>query len=600
MTVKTMTSDARLLMVVLALVSAAVTLCEGAGHHDEDDAHLAYLEYCKPMELDFIVLEGEATLRAIEDDIAEDLAKVGITVNPRFLPRDEFNEAMVNGDFNMAFSESWGAPYDPQAFAASWNTPDEAYFAALAGLPEPNSQEVLAKKIDAALLKETEAEREEAWTEILQAMHEQATELPFSGKRIPAIINKRLTGYSPGHQQFDYPAHTLRVLSGPKTVTVAPGAQTGLFSSETGVGRLDAHSYRPNEFFANNWIYDGLVEYGPGGTLIPALATSWVVFDRPDQEGKEYYFTLRENVTFHDGARWDCSVAELNLNHVLVPPLTTGDWHGWYGMPGQIDSWSCPSDYELVITTRSSYYPLLQELSFIRPLRFMSPNMFIGGAESDPLTQNSCPTGWGTITDFDMTVECAGIVGGGVNEGGSVSGTGRWKYVKTDVDDEGMIEKIYFAINEDHWDAPSGSHVEELIVVAYPDDAAVKAALLDGSLDAVMGAGVLTEADVADLKREHTDTVAVALTEAIQNRIVVLNTAKAPTDELQNRQVIIHAVDKKRIIDKELAGLAEPVQSLFPKDAPYSAADLTPIPAYDFEKAKLLNCPKPAECRRSS
>ena len=120
MTVKTMTSDARLLMVVLALVSAAVTLCEGAGHHDEDDAHLAYLEYCKPMELDFIVLEGEATLRAIEDDIAEDLAKVGITVNPRFLPRDEFNEAMVNGDFNMAFSESWGAPYDPQAFAASW------------------------------------------------------------------------------------------------------------------------------------------------------------------------------------------------------------------------------------------------------------------------------------------------------------------------------------------------------------------------------------------------------------------------------------------------------------------------------------------------
>ena len=74
-----------------------------------------YLENCKPMELDFIVLEGEQTLRAIEDDIAADLAKVGIQVNARFLPKDEFNEAMVNGDFNMAFSESWGAPYDPQS-----------------------------------------------------------------------------------------------------------------------------------------------------------------------------------------------------------------------------------------------------------------------------------------------------------------------------------------------------------------------------------------------------------------------------------------------------------------------------------------------------
>ena len=54
--------------------------------------------------------------------------------------------------------------------------------------------------------------------------------------------------------------HSIRVLSGPKTVTVSPGAQTGLFSNETGVGRLDPHSYRPNEFFANNWVYEGLIE----------------------------------------------------------------------------------------------------------------------------------------------------------------------------------------------------------------------------------------------------------------------------------------------------------------------------------------------------
>jgi len=567
-----------------------------ASSTDEEMPQDLYLENCKKMELDFIVLEGEATQRAIEDDIAEDLAKIGITVNARFLPKDEFNEAMVNGDFNMAFSESWGAPYDPQAFAASWSTPDEAYFAALKGLPEPNSQEVLTEKIKAALTTESEAARSDAWTEILQTMHEQATELPFSGKRIPAIISKRLTGYVPGHQQFDYPAHTIRILSGPKTVTVAPGAQTGLFSSDTGVGRLDAHSYRPNEFFANNWIYDGLVEYGAGGTILPALATSWTVFDKPDGKGKEYYFTLREGVTFHDGAVWNCDVAKLNLDHVLAPPLTTGDWHGWYGLPGQIDDWSCPSDYELIITTKESYYPLLQELSFIRPLRFMSPNMFIGGLDSDPVTQNSCPIGWGTITGNGMTITCAGIVDVGVSEGGSVSGTGRWKYVKTDMNDAGQIEKVYFAINEDHWDAPSGNHAEELVLNVYPDSDAVKAALLDGSLDAVMGAGVLTEADVAEFKREHTDVVTVVLTEAIQNRIVVLNTAKAPTNDLQNRKAIIHAVDKKRIIAKELGGLAEAVQSLFPKDAPYSAADLTPIPAFDLEKAKLLNCPEPKSC----
>ena len=62
--------------------------------------------------------------------------------------------------------------------AASWNTPDEAYFAALQGLPEPYTQEVISELVKAALLTETEAEREEAWAEILQILHEQVSMSP--------------------------------------------------------------------------------------------------------------------------------------------------------------------------------------------------------------------------------------------------------------------------------------------------------------------------------------------------------------------------------------------------------------------------------------
>jgi len=113
---------------------------------------------------------AQATLKAIEDDIAADLAKVGITVNTRLLDKEAFNEAMVSGDFNMAFSESWGAPYDPQAFAASWATPDEAYYAALSGLSPPYTQDVINEKVQAALTMKSEPAREEAWTEILTAL----------------------------------------------------------------------------------------------------------------------------------------------------------------------------------------------------------------------------------------------------------------------------------------------------------------------------------------------------------------------------------------------------------------------------------------------
>ena len=107
----------------------------------------------------------------------------------------------------------------------------------------------------------------------------------------------------PGAQQYDYPLHKASVVGGGSTtVTVAPGAQTGLFSS---VGRLDPHSYRPNEFFANNWVYEGLIAYGVGGTLEPALATAWT--STVNSDGTETFrFTLRTGVTFHDGAAFDC------------------------------------------------------------------------------------------------------------------------------------------------------------------------------------------------------------------------------------------------------------------------------------------------------
>ena len=147
-------------------------------------------------------------------------------------------------------------------------------------------------------------------------------------------------GYTPGFQQFDYPMQNLRVVSGSLTVKVAPGAQTGLFQT---VGRLDPHSYRPNEFFANNWVYEGLVSYGADGQLEPALAASWTTaVDANNVETVS--FTLRTGVKFHDGADWTCSVAKLNFDHVFAPPLTGPNWHGWYSLPTAIKSVTCSGE----------------------------------------------------------------------------------------------------------------------------------------------------------------------------------------------------------------------------------------------------------------
>ena len=39
-------------------------------------------------------------------------------------------------------------------------------------------------------------------------------------------------------------------------------------------------AHRPNEFFANNWVYEGLVSYGADGSIKPSLAESWSVATR--------------------------------------------------------------------------------------------------------------------------------------------------------------------------------------------------------------------------------------------------------------------------------------------------------------------------------
>ena len=74
-----------------------------------------------------------------------------------------------------------------------------------------------------------------------------------------------------------------------------------------------------------------------------------------------------------------------------------------------------------------------------------------------------------------------------------MSGTGRWIYLRTESDNNG-IQSVHFKINTDHWDAPNGNYVEELVVVQYDSETEIKDALLDGSLDAVIGADVLTGA----------------------------------------------------------------------------------------------------------
>ena len=61
-------------------------------------------------------------------------------------------------------------------------------------------------------------------------------------------------------------------------------------------------------------------------------------------------------------------------------------------------------------------------------------------------------------------------------------------------------------------------------------------------------------------------------------------------DNINVRKTIIHAINKGEFVRKELQGLQQVVDNVFPLEAPYSNVDLTPRWDYDLEKAVLLSC----------
>lgn len=460
---------------------------------------------------------------------------------------------------------------------ASWQVPSHSEHKATLGMTDPLTQDRMLQLIEDAQ-KESDSNKVAAiWREILEGVHAQAIFFPLWGTRNPAVINRRLYGFTPSSTAFSYPLNSVRVAQGSTEVTVAPGFGESLFES---AGPIHPHQYGPNNMNMQAWVYEGLVGYGQDGEVSPLLATSWEK-EPTDAGGERYTFTLREGVTFHDGSAFNCSVAKLNFDHVLQDKVKTR--HGWMNSVDAMESWTCNSDGQFVIETSSVYTPLLQELSYIRPFTFASAETFANGLDSDPTTENACGGFTGKHEAIEDTVTCAGL--------SAPIGTGPFRYVSRTFKDgnEAIDAEVVFEGFQDYWGPKSDITV--LRVVHYESTEAVEAALLNNELDMALGIGPLTANQVFNFKSQHSDRFDVRHTDVLQHALLVMNTARAPTDDIRVRQAIIHAIDKNKFIEEEFSNLEQPVGQLLPYTAPYCNVDLNPKWSYDPDKAFLLNCP---------
>jgi ABC-type oligopeptide transport system substrate-binding subunit len=152
--------------------------------------------------------------------------------------------------------------------------------------------------------------------------------------------------------------------------------------------------------------------------------------------------------------------------------------------------------------------------------------------------------------------------------------------------------EVVLAAHTEYWGgAPD---IETLKIKAGgADGAAIAAALTAGTIDAVIGGRVLEPADLRTFEANKQFTV--EFTPVLYNSMVLINSGKAPTDDIEVRKAIIHAVNKAAMIKKDIgADLAKSADRMFVVTTPHSDVELTPRWDYDFQKAKMLNCDMPS------
>lgn len=145
-------------------------------------------------------------------------------------------------------------------------------------------------------------------------------------------------------------------------------------------GHMDIHSSQLDvaSLVLRN-TFDSLVAQDETGAFVPWLAQSWTI----SEDGLQYTFQLREDVTFHDGEPFNAAAVKANFDHVVDPKTASAQSASLIGYAeegGYYVGTEVLGEFELVVNFRQPYAPFLQGLS-LPQLGFYSPTVLAESAE---------------------------------------------------------------------------------------------------------------------------------------------------------------------------------------------------------------------------
>jgi peptide/nickel transport system substrate-binding protein len=283
-------------------------------------------------------------------------------------------------------------------------------------------------------------------------------------------------------------------------------------------------------------FYEGLLALAPDGvTLQPALATAW-----QQTSPTSYEFTLRQNVTFHDGQALKASDVVYSLKRLVDPAV-----HSPYSPLFKIKDVTAPAADKVVVDLSQPQSSLLHLLA----------QPWSGGIVSEQWMQAKSANERKTQED----------------------GTGPYKLAE--FRDGALIRTVRF---DGYWDQPK-PYINEVDYRVIPDESTRVQALQSGTVDAIQ---VSLPKNTQTLKQRNF-TVGQGFT--VGAYWLGLNTVDGPLANEKVRQAVSLGIDRQQLITVGSQG-AGVVSGVIPTGDPMIAGKAGDLPntQYDPVKAKQL------------
>lgn len=348
------------------------------------------------------------------------------------------------------------------------------------------------------------------------------------------------------------------------------GGQDLVISEMSDIVSMDPHGNNdvPSSNVRYN-LYDGLTQLNEDMEVEPNLATEWEQVDE-----NTWSFTLRDDVTFHDGSVFNADAVVANLDRVLDPAMASPRMF-LYEMITDVEA---VDEYTVEITTEYPFAPLLAHLAHDGG-GMISKDVIDADYQAalDEAGEDMTAEEYYELRDSGEAEEVQDAITDSLGEyvTDNPVGTGAFKLQSRAPGENVILER-----NDDYFGEPA--QLDTVTFKVVPETASRLAEIESGSSHV---AGTIESSNVERV--ENGENTALEETESMSLSYIGFNTEKEPLNDPKVRQAISYAIDRESIIEGVYDGVGTPAKGpLAPGVFGYDE-NVEGI-SYDPERAKEL------------